>query len=300
MGWLDMFRFFIAAALLSVCLIWPPLGCPAGLQHDQVGRPVAVPENPVRVVSLAPSITEIVFALGEGKRLAGVTDHCDFPPEALGLPRIGSYVHPDLERIVALKPDFCIGTRDGNPRELVDRLTGLGIPVYVVNPKDLRTAVETVVEMGRLLGADGKALELAADMRNRIDTVKHTVSRATHRPGVFFQIGVVPIVAVGTNTFIHELIETAGGSNLTRGPTAYPRYSREQVLALGPEILVITSMTRGQDFEQVKEEWKRWDGVPAVRNGRLHVVDSNLFDRPTPRLVQGLEILARIIHPDLF
>jgi iron complex transport system substrate-binding protein len=295
-----MVRALLRVTVMIALSILPITEVLAYLVKDQLGREVQLPEDPGRVVSLAPSITEILFALGEGKRVAGVTQHCDFPAEARALPNVGSYVHPDLERVVALRPDLCLATRDGNPEELVIRLTSLGIPVYVVNPRDLDTAVETVLEIGRLMGAGEKALELAADMRSRIDLVKSKVTLAKHRPGVFFQIGVLPIVAVGTNTFIHELIETAGGSNLTKGPTAYPRYSREQVLALQPEVIIITSMTRGQDFEQVKQEWNRWDGLPAVRRGRVHVVDSNLFDRPTPRMVEGLEMLARLIHPELF
>jgi len=117
---------------------------------------------------------------------------------------------------------------------------------------------------------------------------------------VFFQIGITPIVAVGTNTFIHELIELAGGRNLTAGPTPYPRFTREQVLAMAPEVLIITSMTRGGAFEQVKAEWLRWPQMPAARDGRVHLVDSNIFDRPSPRLVDALELMARLTQPSLF
>jgi iron complex transport system substrate-binding protein len=288
-----------AVLLLLILIPATSLNCRAGLVKDQLGREVQIPHKPTRLVSLAPSITEIVFALGEGGILKGVTQHCDYPPEVQGLPRIGSYVHPDLERIVALKPDLCIGTRDGNPRELVDRLQTLGIPTYVVNPTNLQTVMDTLVEIGELLGATARAGELAEDMRIRIERIKSGVSGVTNRPGVFFQIGVVPIVSVGSQTFIHELITTAGGINLAEGPVPYPRYSREQVLALRPDIIIVTSMTRGQDFDQVQREWKQWDGLPAVRNRRIHVVESNVFDRPTPRLVEGLEILARLIHPEL-
>jgi iron complex transport system substrate-binding protein len=272
----------------------------ARLVRDQSGREVFLPDDPGRVVSLAPSITEIVFALGEGNRLKGVTQHCDFPPEAQSLPGIGSYVHPDPERIVALKPDLCIATRDGNPRDVVERLEALGIPVYVVNPRDLDTVVSTLVEVGQLLNAEGRARDLANEMRERIERVKLRVAGAERRPRVFFQIGVVPIVSVGTDTFIHELITTAGGENTAAGPAPYPRFSREQVLMLSPEVIIITSMTRGQVFEEVRDEWRRWDSLPAVRNERIHIVESNLFDRPTPRLIEGLELLAGLIHPGLF
>jgi iron complex transport system substrate-binding protein len=285
--------------LLTLSLMTAP-GSEARLVKDQSGREVLVPDDPGRVVSLAPSITEIIFALGEGGRLQGVTQHCDFPKEAESLPRVGSYVHPDLERIVALQPDLCIATRDGNPRDVVDRLEALGIPVYVVHPRDLDTVVNTLVEIGQVLNAERKAQDLANAMRARIQRVKSRVAEAGRRPRVFFQIGVVPIVSVGTDTFIHELITTAGGENTTAGPTPYPRFSREQVVRLSPEVIIITSMTRGQVFEEVRDEWSKWDSLPAVRNQRIHIVESNLFDRPTPRLIEGLELLARLIHPELF
>ena len=137
-------------------------------------------------------------------------------------------------------------------------------------------------------------------MRSRIYRVKALVENTGHRPGVFFQIGISPIVSVGTPTFIHELIGLAGGTNLAAGPVAYPRFSREQVIALSPEIIIITSMSRAAVFEQVKADWNRWPHLPAVKNQRIFLEDSNLFDRPTPRLVDGLELLARLIHPECF
>lgn len=261
---------------------------------------VSVPDNPEHVVSLAPSITEIIFALGEGGRLKGVTQHCDFPAAARTLPKIGSYVHLDLEKIVALKPDLCIAVRDGNPRSAVERLEALGIPVYAVDPRQLDTVADTILEIGRLLNATPKAQCLANEMRSRIERVKARVAGAQGKPGVFSQIGIVPIVSAGSNTLMHELITAAGGRNLADGPTSYPRFSREQVLALQPEVIIITSMTRGADLDQVREEWKQFDSLPAVRNKRIFLVDANLFDRATPRLIEGLETLAGIIHPELF
>jgi iron complex transport system substrate-binding protein len=123
---------------------------------------------------------------------------------------------------------------------------------------------------------------------------------STYRPRVFFQIGISPIISIGTETFIHEIIVLAGGKNLAAGDVPYPHYSQEQVLGLSPEIFIITSMAREAAFEQIKAQWSRWPNVPAVKNGRIHLVDSNLFDRPTPRLVDALEMLVRLIHPELF
>lgn len=294
-----MLKVLILTAALLLPAFSPATG-EAGLVKDQLGREVHVPDEPKRVVSLAPSITEIVFALGAGHRLKGVTQHCDYPPEAEALPKVGSYVHLDVEKIVALRPDLCLGTRDGNPREAAAKLESLRIPVYAVNPKDLETVMETVLEIGRLLKAQERAELLVRGMRTRIEEIKRRVGETSARPSVFFQIGIVPIVSVGTNTLIDELITTAGGRNLAAGPAPYPRFSREQVVALGPEIIIITSMTRGQAFEPVRDEWTQWSNLPAVRNQRVHIVESNIFDRPSPRLVEGLELLSRLFHPELW
>lgn len=272
----------------------------AGTVTDQLGRQVNVPENPQRIVALAPNITEIIFALGQEHRLKGVTRYSDFPSEAAKLFKVGSYVHLDLERIVALNPDLCIAIKDGNPRLVAQRLESLKIPVYAVDPKNLDTIMNTIIEIGELLDADEKAKMLVRDMYSRIQRVKSLVEKAAHRPGVFFQIGISPIVSVGTPTFIHELIVLAGGTNLASGSIPYPRFSREQVLALSPEVFIITSMARAAVFEKVKAEWSQWPNLPAVRNKRIYLEDSNLFDRPTPRLVGGLELLVRLIHPELF
>ena len=183
--------------------------------------------------------------------------------------------------------------------EVVERLESLKIPVYAVDPRNLNAVMETILEIGKLLDAPNTAKALVKQMQYRIQRVRSRVAKASHRPGVFFQIGISPIVSVGTDTFIHELIVLAGGDNLTKGPIPYPRFNREQVLSLAPEVFIITSMARGEVFERVKAEWSRWSELPAVKDQRIFLVDSNLFDRPTPRLVDGLEVLGRLIHPEL-
>jgi iron complex transport system substrate-binding protein len=252
------------------------------------------------VVSLAPSITEIIFALHREATLVGVTQFSDFPPEAKGLRSVGSYINLDLERIVALSPDLCLATKDGNPREVIERLASLKIPVYVLDPRNLEAVMDTLLRIGDILGAHREAAVIVERMRARIRRVISRVAKASHRPSVFFQIGITPIISVGTSTYIDELIRLAGGENVAKGPTAYPQFSEEQVVALAPEILIITSMARGGRFKQVKKSWEKWSQLPAVKNGRILVVDSNLFDRPSPRIVDALETLAAKIHPELF
>ncbi|MDF1589887.1 MAG: cobalamin-binding protein [Desulfobacterales bacterium] len=266
---------------------------------DLLGRSVKVPADPRRVIALAPNITEIIFALKQEHRLKGVTQFSDYPVEARKLPKVGSYVQLDLERIVALKPDLCIAIKDGNPRSVVERLESMGIAVYALDPRNLNSVMETILAIGRLMQAENTARDLVQTMQARVARVQTNVSKAAGRPGVFFQIGISPIVSVGTPTFIHELIEKAGGRNLAAGDTPYPRFSREQVLGLSPDVIIITSMARTDIFERVKEEWSRWPNMPAVQNRKIFITDSNLFDRPSPRLVDALELLAGLIHPDL-
>ncbi|UCF91104.1 MAG: cobalamin-binding protein [Desulfobacterales bacterium] len=290
--------FLILAVVMGV---FPPMA-PLAAQTvtDQLGRKVELPDDPQRVVALAPSITEIIFALGQAHLLKGVTQFSDFPPAAEKLPQVGSYVRLDLEKIVALKPDLCIAIKDGNPREAVQRLESLKIPVYVVDPRGLDSVMQTIQEIGGLLHAGARAASLIEDMQSRILRVKSLIAKTDLRPRVFFQIGIAPIVSVGSDTFIHELIVLAGGKNLAEGSASYPRFSREQVMGLAPEIFIITTMERSALFDKVKAEWSRWPNLPAVQNDRIFLVDSNLFDRPSPRLADALELLAQLIHPEIF
>ncbi len=289
----------LCCILLCLCL------CASALAQtrtvtDLMGRSLEVPADPRRIVALAPSITEIVFALEQEGRLKGVTRFSDFPPKAEHYPKVGSYVHLDTERIVALRPDLCIGIKDGNPLTVVRQLEALQIPFYAVDPIDMDMVMASILAIGDLLQSSDKAQGIVADMRRRVDIVKQKVSRVQRKPRVFVQIGISPIVSVGNATFMHELITLAGGINVAAGTTPYPRFSREQVISQGPEVMVIASMARATVFEQVKAQWMQWPAIPAVRNRAVHIAPSNTFDRPTPRLVDGLEQMARYIHPRLF
>jgi len=268
--------------------------------EDQLGRSIELPNNPQRIVALAPSVTEIIFALHQEERLKGVTRYSDYPVEASELPRVGSYIRLDLEKIVALNPDLCIAIKDGNPKELVNRLQSIKIPVYVVDPRNLETVIQTIVEIGSLLNTAERADILAKNMQNRLQRIRKLVAGTAHRPRVFIQIGISPIISAGSNTFIHDLIILAGGINVAAGSSAYPRFSREQVLALSPDVIIITSMARKSVFEKVKDDWSRWSDMPAARDQRIFVVDSDIFDRPSPRLIEALELLITLIHPQLF
>jgi iron complex transport system substrate-binding protein len=160
--------------------------------------------------------------------------------------------------------------------------------------------MDTITRLGSLVHAEQVAVELVADMEKRIEQVQALVKKARNKPRVFFQIDAEPLFSAGNNTFIDELIELAGGINLAAGEDSYPRFSWEDILVLQPEIVLISSMAGGLEPEYLVKSWKRWALLSAVKNNQIYVVDAELFDRPTPRLVDGLETIAAIIHPELF
>lgn len=252
-----------------------------------------------RIVSLAPSITEILFSLGLGERVVGVTQHCDFPPEALAKPRVGSYVDLNLEKILSLKPDLIIATADGNERKAVERLDRFRVPVYITNPRNLEEVFQTILAIGRITRREAPAARLARTLRQRADRVVR-ITAGLPRPRVFLQINEQPLMTVGRDTFHDNLIRLAGGINVSGAEAInYPQYSLEQVLRHGPEVILITSMAREANAEKKKDRWKGWPHIPAVQQGRIYLLNTDLLDRPSPRLVDGLESLARAIHPEL-
>ncbi|MFZ5765779.1 MAG: ABC transporter substrate-binding protein [Thermodesulfobacteriota bacterium] len=280
--------------LLAFCLSLP--ATQAATFIDQTGRQVVIAAPPQRIVSLIPSITEIVFALGAGDRLQGVSQFSDEPPAAARLPRIGSYVRPDLEKIIALRPDLCLASRDGNPAHTVDRIRSLGIPAFVVDPRSLEEVAESIRLLGSVLGAEDEAALIVREMESKTAIAEQQAAAAGTKPRVFFQIDAAPIISAGSPTFIDTLISRAGGVNLAAGPVPYPRFSWEDALRLQPDVIIIASMAGGYSDEELTAAWRRWPQIPAVRDGRIHVVPADLFDRPTPRLADGLLRLTELLH----
>jgi len=280
-----------------IAWLFPVLSHGAAL-IDQTGRTVQVPDEPRRIISLMPSLTEMVFELGRGERIIAVTQYSNDPPAAARLPRVGSYVHLDLERIVSLRPDLCLAYRDGNPQSILDRLEALGIPVYTFDPRSLEGIMDAVTRLGVVVHAEAPAAEQVAAMQKQLQEVEARVARFGGRsPRVFFQIDAASLVSAGTNTFIHKLITRAGGTNLAAGSTPYPRYSWEDVLLMQPEVVIVTSMSGGYSEEQLKAGWLKWPQIPAVRDNRIHVVVADQFDRPTTGLFTSLGKLVEILHP---
>jgi iron complex transport system substrate-binding protein len=268
--------------------------------EDALGRKITVAKPPVRIVSLAPNITEILYALDIGHRVVGVTIYSDHPDEAKQKPKVGSYVNLNIEKIVSLKPDLIIGTYGGNPKATVLRLEQLGFPVYITRTETAAEMLTMIENIGRITYTSQKAGLLANMLRERIDAVTNKVRNAPH-PLVFLEINAKPLITTGGGSFQHEVITLAGGRNLAaNSPARYPQYSIEDVVKKGPDVILISTMDRSGLFEQQKAQWMRWENIPAVKNNRIYFIDSDLVDRASPRIVDGLEEMARLIHPALF
>jgi iron complex transport system substrate-binding protein len=267
---------------------------------DEVGREVVLPSSPKRIVSLAPNITEILFSLGLDEEIVGVSINCNFPQKAKTKVRVGSYISLDFERIISLKPDLVIATGAGNTREMVERLETFGFPTYVIFPRNFDDILISIGHIGQVTGREDQATGIIQAMKKRKEGVTAQVRNLT-RPRVFLQIGDIPIITAGKGSFADNLITLAGGENIAGGEKEmYPRWSMEEILKRSPEIILISTHNPKGDYRKVLQEWGRWKAIPAVKKGRIHLIDSDLIDRPSPRIVEGLEEIATAVHPEKF
>jgi iron complex transport system substrate-binding protein len=251
-------------------------------------RPEAAPK---RVVSLAPNLTEILFALGVGERVVGVTTYDDYPEAVRKLPRVGGFIDPSLEAILALKPDLTVCVPNSGGKNRMQTLSRMGVPVLVLPSYRLEDIFQAIEKLGEIFGRKPKARELTKDMRGRIEAVRERVRNAS-RPKVLLVYGHRPLVAAGRGSFADSLLTIAGGENvLGKSKVRYPTIAMEEVIRLAPEIVIDASASgSGAEMTQaeVNKTWSRWKVLPAVKAGRIHIFDSALWFRPGPRIVQGL------------
>ena len=282
-----------ADKVLTVALVLFLFGLPAW--SEQLPTP-----KPKRIVSLAPSVTETLFALGAGDQLVGICTFCDFPREVERIDRIGSYIAPNVEAIVARAPDVVIGVPPNNP-EAVAALRRAGLRVVIVQVdtiEQIETAIRTIAqEAGR--EASGEAL--LADVQRKMAAVRARLEGAPQRR-VLMVVGQNPLIAVGSGIFLNELITQAHGINIAADANQqWPRLSLEVAVAKQPEVIIDGSMgSEEKDEARLFGIWRNFPELPAVRNGRLYGRRSYTLLRPGPRLAEGFEEIARLIHPERF
>lgn len=258
----------------------------------------APPEVPRRIVSLAPSVTEMLFAVGAGDQVVGVTRFCDHPPPARRLPKVGG-ITPltiDLESIVRLRPELVLSSGDGQEPVLAG-LARLGIPGRVLPAASLAEVLDRLEEVGRLTGHADRARRLRGELERRVERVRRSVARrsSASRPRVFFMLWDRPLTTTG-RSFVSELIELAGGDNVFGDLSlAFPEVSEEAVIARDPQVILVPDHDR-LDFEALRRR-PGWELISAVRSGRIHRIPGDAISRPGPRLVDALEVLARLLAP---
>lgn len=263
---------------------------------DQTGRRVNLPDHPRRLVSIAPSVTETLYALGLADRLVGDTDYCDYPPQARAVPHVGAMLSPNLEKIVALKPDLVLGTDEANRRVTADQLEHLGIPLYGVTAHTVEGTIQSLEDLGRVLDWDQPTQKLVASLRARVAAVDKQV-QGQPRLKVLFVVWYHPLITAGSQTFISNVIQRAGGVSISDDlKMEWPHMGLENVLNRAPDVILFPQTDA---FAPGLDEFQKlpgWRDLAAVKNHRIYIVSETIM-RPSPRLIDALEELANILHP---
>jgi len=297
--------FVVALSMLAVALS----GCgkkggsggrPA-MYTDDLGRKVTIKEVPERIVSAAPANTEILFALGLGDKVVGVTDYCDYPPAAKKKPKIGEFSKLNVEAIVAAKPDLVLAT-GGVQEEALDRLDELGVPVYAVDARTFEGTVSNIDKIGTITGAEDKADDIASDMEKRADRVRDAAGRARSegevKPRVFYEIFYeeTGVWTAGRDSVISDLIRLAGGSNVgDLEKSDYYQFNLESLFRENPDVYMVGSGSMSNPGDVGGRPG--WDNLKAVKDGRVYVIDEDLIYRTGPRLIDGLEKVFDDLYP---
>jgi len=298
----------MAVLFFAACTGTPATISPSPVMEitDQAARTITLAATPQRIVSLAPSNTEILFALGLGEKVAAVTDYCDYPPEAADKPSIGGFSTPNIEAIIALSPDLVVAA-SLHESKIVPQLEGKGVKVLVLKPQTLDEVMAAITLTGKACGVEDNAGKLVRAMEQRIAAVTEKTADLAPglRPSACYIVWHDPLMLAGTETLQDELIEKAGGINIARmlgTPPGYGALSLESFLAADPQV-IIAGTGHGSDGEQTFRyllDEPRLGDTAARKNGRVHAVDADPATRPGPRIVDALEQFARCIHPDLF
>ena len=267
---------------------------------DETGRRVRIPQPVRRIVSLAPSLTETLYALGAQDRLVGDTDYCDYPPEAQKKPKVGGAINPNLEQIAALRPDLVLMTKSLNRYETVRALDDLHIPSYATDPHTVDDIISSTARLAEVLGIGEAGQALAQELRQRLTEIEGRVGELPRRR-VLFVVWSDPLISVGRNTFIADALRRARAISVIDTAQDWPQVSLEEVVHLQPEALIFAAthpQAEARDFAALAQR-PGWRDLEAVRKSRF-VVITDAVNRPAPRLISAIEELARQLHPEAF
>jgi iron complex transport system substrate-binding protein len=267
---------------------------------DETGRTVRIPQSVTRIVSLAPSLTETIYALGLQDRLVGDTDYCDYPPEAQKKQKVGGAINPSLEEIAHLRPDVVLVTKHLNTLDTVHSLDALGIPSYATDPRNVDEIVASAKKLGEVLGAPEAGAALAEDLQRRLDVLQQKIGVLPPRR-VLFVVWTDPLISVGKDTFIADALRRAGAISIIDSKQDWPQVNLEEVAYLQPEVLVFAEShaeTTPQHLEVLATR-PAWRILNAVRDRKFAVI-SEAVNRPAPRIVTAIEELAQKLHPEAF
>ncbi len=263
---------------------------------DDAGRKVTIAREPQRIISLASSNTEILFALGLGNRVVGVDQYSDYPPAAKDKPQVGSFVSPDLEKIMALQPDLILGT-EMHLQTTVPELEKRGLTVMIVNPKTVKSVLSGITLVGRVTGRQNEAEALVKSMQDRIASVEARWKGA--KPvRTFFELS-PELYTAGPGSFVDDMIRLAGGSNIAANSgKEWPQLNQESLILADPEVIFLADHgSDGGQNPQTVAARPGWKQISAVKTGRIFEIDPNLTNRPGPRVVDGLEMMVDRLHP---
>lgn len=265
---------------------------------DSGGALVCVQESPKRIVSLAPSLTELVFELKAGSRLVGRTTKCNIPVAAKDVTDIGSYGSPDFEKLMAVRPDLVLAPKIGIRPEFIQHMKSLGIPVYVDDSSNIEEIEEVINNVGKLLEKKDEADHIVNDIRVRRNTIRK-LTEGVEKATVLFVIGVRPLVVAGGRSFLGSLVKEAGGSNVAENTTVeYPKFSIEEVIRCDPDVILM--LDKECHGKECVDQWKDHSYLKAVKNKRVYELDADLMARPGVRTIEALEKLAPFLHPEIF
>lgn len=266
---------------------------------DEIGRQVKVPKDPQRIISLAPSITEMLFALELSDKVVGVTSYCNYPEVATKIPKVSDTLHPNLEMIISLKPDLVLVTTASQLEQFTAKMSELGIAVFVIKSDSVKGVLSSIELLGKITNKEQIAKNLIDSLNARLEKVKQQHSNQIAKPKVFFIVGTEPLITVGRKAFVTDVINLAGGQSISEDvETEWPAYSIETAISRAPEIILSPGSHSTENEPSKLTLPKGLEITPAALSGKIYKIDGDLLLRPGPRIIDGLEQIAKLLYPE--